>query len=235
MAEFTDWPAPARALLDRAILRYGGDAGRERLGALELEPTSIGGLLLWLKGLGKSFVLPARAEIDGRAARAIFHDFPERGKRGWFESGRVGIAADAELPAFGEHRARVRRKGTLQHWEPSDALYFFGYALSHYHSLPWSLQAARLLSCDERARWVRVEFPPHVHTHSARQTFYFDETGLIVRHDYVAEVVGWWARAAHYWLDYADVRGVPVAHRRLAYARLGRLRLPIVAVDVRFR
>src|SRR5687767_10182270 len=104
---FSEWPAPARTLLARAIERYGGDAGRERLGGLRLEPTSVGGLLFWVKGLGKSFRLPACAELDGRTASATFHDFPEPGSQGSFEAGRVGIAGAMAPLALVEHREQV--------------------------------------------------------------------------------------------------------------------------------
>ena len=50
----------------------------------------------------------------------------------------------------------------------------------------------------EQWRRLAVTFGPDIHTHSRRQTFYTDAAGLIRRHDYVAEPIGRWARAAHY-------------------------------------
>lgn len=235
MTDIKGWPVPARTLLERSIERYGGDAGRQRLGRVSFEARSASGLLFWLKGLGKTFRLPPCAEIDGRSAQAVFQDFPSLGQRGLFDAGRVGIGYGSAPPALTEHRAQLQRSGAFARWSPIDALYFFGYALSHYQSLPWSLREARVLSCDTVRRTLSVRFPPHVHTHCPRQTFYFDASGLIVRHDYVADVVGWWARGAHYWYDYTDVGGTPVAQRRVVYVRLGPFRLPLVALDVRLR
>ena len=53
------------------------------------------------------------------------------------------------------------------------------------------------------------------------------------RHDYVADIVGPWARGAHLWDDFVDVRGLSVPRHRRVVARLGRLELPIVALDAR--
>ena len=78
---------------------------------------------------------------------------------------------------------------------------------------------------------VEVELPPALHTHSRRQAFFFDAEGLLRRHDYVAEIVGWWARGAHHWDDFVEVGGLPVARRRHVVARVGRLELPLVALS----
>jgi hypothetical protein len=61
-----------------------------------------------------------------------------------------------------------------------------------------------------------------VHTHSRIQTIYFDREGLIVRHDYVAEIIGPWARGAHLWRDFVEVNGFPIATHRRVVTRLGR-------------
>jgi len=64
--------------------------------------------------------------------------------------------------------------------------------------------------------WRRLEviFPDGLDTHSRRQTFYFDARGVLRRHDYVAEVVGRWARAAHYCVDHAQAGGLVFPTRR---------------------
>jgi hypothetical protein len=81
---------------------------------------------------------------------------------------------------------------------------------------------------------LTVRFPPSLHTHSPVQTVYFALDGLIVRHDYAADIVGRLARGAHFWRDYVTVEGLPIASRRTVYARLGRLPLPLVALDAHF-
>jgi hypothetical protein len=78
-----------------------------------------------------------------------------------------------------------------------------------------------------------VRFPRTVHTHSEVQTVYFAEDGLIVRHDYVAEIISPWAHGAHLWLDHVEVNGIPIATRRRVLTRVGSQTLPFVALDAR--
>jgi hypothetical protein len=219
----------AMALVDKSIQRYGSQSRWERL-HLVLSPQAVGGLLPWMKGIGRTFTLPSRAEIEPRRARALFCDFPRPGETGLFAAGRVALGAAPPV----EHRQSFAGLRKWRRWTPLDALYFFGYALTHYHALPFILPAAELRAWDPRRRALTVAFAPAVHTHCPVQTIYFDGEGLIVRHDYVAEIVGGWARGAHFWHDYVTVDGFPVATQRLVYARLGRATLPLVALEARF-
>ena len=122
-------------------------------------------------------------------------------------------------------------------WSPLQALYFFGYAITHYHSLPFTLVDGRPLAltgarvAGYRLRGVRVELPDGLHTHSRIQTFFFDDDGLIRRHDYVAEVVGRWAHGAHFWEDFTLAGELPVARRRHVFARLGVWSVPVTVLD----
>jgi hypothetical protein len=67
-------------------------------------------------------------------------------------------------------------------------------------------RAARTIRARVRSR------PPR--PHSAHQTFYVDSSGLIRRHDYTAEVVGGWARAAHHPSEHRQVDGLTFPTRR---------------------
>ena len=62
------------------------------------------------------------------------------GRRVVFSEGQVQLL---DGPTILEARARPRDSfaGLRKHrrWSPLDALYFFGYAVTHYHSLPFSL------------------------------------------------------------------------------------------------
>jgi hypothetical protein len=221
--------AEAVAMVHKAIARYGGRARWERL-RLTLTLETMGGLLPWLKGEGRTFTVPRRVEIEPSRARVIFADYPEPGATSLFERGRVALAG----APLGEHRESFRGWRKWRRWSPRDTVYFFGYALAHYHAVPFTLLEAELRHWDARRRALTVAFAPAVHTHCAVQTFYFDAEGLIVRHDYVAEIVGAWARGAHLWRDYVTVAGLPVARHRRVYARLLRLAVPVVAIDAHF-
>jgi hypothetical protein len=232
------WRGEARALLERAIRRHGGWASWQALAGFTLVPTSLHGLVPALKGLGTTFPSPRRIQVWPREAVAVFHDYPAEGERGVFSSGRVELvdAAGAVTAQHHDPRRSFRGWHKYRRWSPLDGLYFFGYALTHYHGLPFTLVDGEPLglcsatSGGRRLRGVEVRLPPELHTHSRKQTFYFDEDGLLRRHDYVAEVVGTWARGAHLWDDFVTVDGVPVARRRHVLARLGRLAVPAVAL-----
>jgi len=220
--------AGAAAFLARAIERHGGLARWQSV-RITLAPSALTGLLPRLKGVGHTFRLPRTVAIEPRRARAVFHDYPEAGASGVFDAGQVALGG----AALAEHRASFRGARKWRRWSPLDALYFFGYALTHYHAVPFTLGDAELRRWDDRRRVLTVAFPAHVHTHSTVQSFHFDEGGLIVRHDYVADIVGSWARGAHLWRDFVTVEGFAIATHRRVLARIGGTPLPLVALDAR--
>jgi hypothetical protein len=58
-------------------------------------------------------------------------------------------------------------------------------------------------------------FPSSIPTHYPEQFFTFDTgTGLLVRHDYTAEVMGNWAKAANVVLEYGYWNGIPYPSKR---------------------
>ena len=234
----TRWTGKARDLLQAAIRRHGDWTTWQTTAGLALIPSSVRGLLPSLKGLGKTFPLPARIDVWPKDSRAIFHDYPLDHWRGVFSAGHLALLDGAGSVRASRTDPRLSFRGWAKYrrWSALDALYFFGYALAHYHGLPFTLvdgQPLRLRTCTvlgRRLRGVEVRLPPELHTHSRVQTFYFDEDGLLRRHDYVAEVVGTWARGAHFWDDYVMVGRLPVARRRHVLARLGRIALPAVVL-----
>jgi hypothetical protein len=232
------WTGEARALLDSAVRRHGGWDAWRALRTVTVQPKSLSGMLPWLKGYGRTFNLPSRAEIDPHAGRALFHDYPARGASGIFERGSLLLAdpSGAVVASIPDARATFRGWRKWRRWTTADALYFFGYALTHYHSLPFTLGRGQPLGI-HRVRYQRrkltgieVELPVDLHTHSRRQTFYFEEDGLLRRHDYVADIAGAWARGAHFWTDFVTVAGLEMASVRHVVARVGRQTVPFVAL-----
>ena len=232
------WTGEAKALLDRAVERHGGWAAWEALRCVTVTPRRLSGLLPAVKGANRSFRLPPRAEVFPHEYRAVFHDYPAAGQRGLFAAGAVQIldGGGAVLQSSPDHRRSFRGLRKWRRWSPADALYFFGYALTHYQGLPFTLAEGRPLRlsrvrCDGRAlTGVDVELPAELHTHCRRQTFYFDDEGLLRRHDYVADIAGWIARGAHLWRDFVMVQGMPTPRERHVVLRLGRLATPLVAL-----
>ncbi len=236
--EAPGWSGAARALLEAAVRRHGGWEAWRALRVVVVEPRTLSGLVPWIKGNGRTFRLPARAEIEPHEGGAVFFDYPAPGARGTFARGALTLTdARAAVVASTENaRPSFRGLRKLPRWSAAGALYFFGYALTHYHALPFTLGRGRPLGIHRvgydgrRLTGVEVELPPELHTHSRRQTFYFEEDGLLRRHDYVADIVGPWARGAHFWRDFVTVGGLQMPTVRHVVARLGRRATPLVAL-----
>jgi hypothetical protein len=237
------WSGPARELLERAIERHGGWSIWQRLRSVTLGTRLLRGMLPNLKGNGRTFPLPPQVVVRPREMEAELVDYPTVGSRGFFSRGDVRLvdphgSPTAHAPALRDTFRGLRK---YRRWSPLDALYFFGYALTHYHALPFALGEGQFLGYrrarlgNEVLEGVVVRFSPLLHTHCERQVFFFDSTGVLRRHDYVAEIVGGWARGAHFWEDYEEVEGLLVAKRRHVVARLfGQPLPPFVALHAEF-
>ncbi len=236
------WTASSSGVLERACDRYGGFETWDALHEIRLFPQRLSGLVPWLKGSGRTFPTPSVIEIRPHQRWARFSSYPDSEHVGIFDNGSVRLERldSNEAVARSDHRATFRGLAKYRRWTPLDALYFFGYALTHYHSLPFSLFDARLVRARETGgrsnllSVLDVELPADLPTHCRRQSFYFDKSGLLVRHDYHAEIIGFWARGAHFWRRQSSVRGFPIALDRRVLARLGSVPLAITALRATF-
>jgi hypothetical protein len=104
--------AHARALIDLSIARHGGADRWSRLRHIALQPRALSGLVPWIKGNGRTFGLPSRAEIEPQVARLRFDDYPRQGEHGVFDAGRVALG-DAP-PA--ERRGTFRGLAKWRRW-----------------------------------------------------------------------------------------------------------------------
>lgn len=112
-------------------------------------------------------------------------------------------------------------------WDPLDTAYFAGYASCNYLTAPFLLtcDGVTVTECEpwreSGQQWRRLlaTFPAHLHTHCRQQTFYVDPDGLIRRHDFVAEPVGTWARAALYCDQHRRLDGLTFPTRRRVLPR----------------
>ncbi len=168
-----------------------------------------------------------RVTVDVGQPRTVLDPFPRDGLRGVFDNGAVHIEttdgsvlqsrSDPRAAFFGA--SGVRRNFR---WDALDSVYFAGYAMWNYLTMPYLLVHDGVTVADggdwdegtETWRRLHAGFPPGLDTHSAGQTFYFDAAGLLRRHDYVAEVVGGWAKAAHRCADHVRSDGLVFPTRR---------------------
>ena len=229
-----DWPAPARALLERARERHGHAAWTETERVV-YDALELGGRIPRTKGLGRAFAGFGGATVELRYWETRFHDLPAAGGSLRWRPGAVArLDADG---AVAEERSYPRRgmHGMTTAWDALDHAFFFGYALAHYHRMPFDLDAARFLRPARAQGWegFDLEFPADYPTHCRRQSFYFDASGLLRRHDYVTDVISRLARGAHLHEEHAAVDGLLLPMRRRVYARLGRLRTPMLVLEGR--
>jgi hypothetical protein len=157
----------------------------------------------------------------------VFHRFPRDDQRAVFDCGSVRIeASDGRLiAARPDARSAFTGLGAVRRtvrWDALDAAYFAGYAFWNYLTAPLLLTRDDIIVHETGdwpeapTPWRRLEatFPAHVHTHSPTQTFYVDDGGLLRRHDYVAQPVGTWARAAQYCGEHREFDGLVFPTRR---------------------
>jgi hypothetical protein len=204
------------SLLDEAIEAHGGRERWSQAAAVRVRQRA-GGLAFVLKGRR------GRPEaIDGRVSttelRTELRDYPLPGFRGLVEpdgavrieagDGRVVAERADPRPAFRDRRHQVR-------WDDLDQLYFIGAtALPNYALTPFWLEWPGVEVVELPGRRLRVRFPEWMPVHSREQVYWFGEDGLLTRLDYTAEVIGGFARAAHFVRDYRTFDGIQVPTRR---------------------
>lgn len=237
-AGFTGWTPDAVGLVQRAIVAHGGVEQWRAVESIRLPFRRGSGLLLRLKGYSLTFPAPREFEVHPHRGVALFHGYPDDDHQGRYVAERVTIDrvdGGGEVVTSSGHRKTFDGIRKNRFWSPLDALYFLGYALLHYHMLPFTLPDARLLGVTARRGVpiaVDVVFPSDVDTHCPRQRIYFGDDGRIVRHDYVADVIGSWARGAHFWEDYQRCGGLLIARRRRVVATIGSLPTPLTALCI---
>lgn len=212
-------------LLDEVLEAHGGLA-RWREARTIGARVRTGGLMIRTRVPGNRFA-DYRLTVVIDRPRAVIDPFPADRRRAVFDRGEARIeTADGEVlesrrdprPAF-FGLSGIRRN---LRWDALDSTYFAGYAMWNYLTTPLLLTGDGVevtegdpwREAGEEWRRLEARFPSGVETHSPRQTFYFDARGLLRRHDYVAEVVGRWASAAHYCDEHVQAHGLVFPSRR---------------------
>lgn len=222
-------------LLDEVIDAHGGRRRFRKASEISVSVRS-GGLLMRSKLQGKQFSDYALSVSTDRQS-AVFRPYPRAGQTGVFDQGTVRVLdPDGKVIAEREH-ARDAFSGVsgLRRrlwWDDLDALYFAGYAMSNYLTIPFVLESDGFEVQEgepmevggEQWRRLEVRFPEGFHTHCRDQVFYFDSGGLLRRHDYGPEVVASFARGCHFSSEHRRAGGLvfPTKRRVVPQAPGGR-------------
>ena len=233
---------PVSELLDQVLEAHGG-LERWRAAKTIRAAVRAGGMLLRTRMPGNRFA-DYRLQMELAEPRIAMEPFPVQGQRAVFDHGRVRIeteggdvvaSRDDPRPLF-FGRSGVRRN---LRWDACDATYFAGYAMWNYLTTPLLFtregmkvsEGGAWREAGEEWRCLWVEFPDGLDTHSRRQAFYVDDSGLLRRQDYTAEVVSRAARTAHYMEQHREFGGLvfPTKRRVVPRGPGGRsLRLPVM-------
>jgi hypothetical protein len=213
-------------LVDLAIAAHGGWERWQQLKRITAH-VAVGGAMWQLKGWPDVFG-DARFEIDPHQQRTEHTLSGDAGLRGIFEPQRTALVSeDGKVTEQRESPRKSFEGHTITtRWDAPQLVYFAGYAMWTYLTTPFlfrlpGFRTEEIEPWDEDGeswRRLKVSFPSNVHSHSAEQTFYFDSSGILKRHDYSVEIMGGTA-SANYATDPASFGGILFPTKRRVFAK----------------
>lgn len=212
-------------IIQSSIEAHGGLTrwGRIRQISATLSP---GGAALKLRGQEAFASRKTRMTVDTRLQRVTFDPFLAPNQNGVYTPFRTAVETPQGVVIEGLDNPRQSFTFDGTPWTAAQLVYFVGYAMWTYVTLPFSLLADGV-QCEEIEPWiedgefwrvVRVTFPKSYVTHSPEQLLYFDGKGLIRRQDYAVEIGGGGA-AAHYLYDHQTSDGIVFPLQRRIHPR----------------
>jgi hypothetical protein len=230
-------------LLEKAIAAHGGRHRWRAIQTIRAHAAITGGIwhLKGKPGILEDVHLTARAHEQHLECAP----FGAQGRHSVYEPGRTAIVTGSGdvIEERQSPREFFRGHGLTTPWDDQNLVYFSGYAMWTYLTVPFLLEWPGFES-EEIAPWeedgetwrrLEVTFPADVASHSRVQTVYFDDTGILRRHDYSADVLGG-TTSANYALEPKTFGGLVFPTKRRVYA-LGPDNRPIrervaVAIDL---
>ncbi|MGF9565004.1 hypothetical protein AAIH70_15930 [Neorhizobium sp. BT27B] len=214
------------ALVSKIIDAHGGLQQWRKFSSLRARLNQ-GGALWTLKGHPTTLSVTT-VTVDLRREWASHSPFGPEAMLSSFEPGRVALSnADGEvLEELLDPRSTFAGHTLETPWNELQLAYFAGCAMWTYLNMPFLL-AHEGVEAEELPDWsengetwhrLKITFPADILSHSAVQTIYFDDAGLLKRHDYDVEIAGG-TPGAHYISGYIDVQGIKIPTSRRIYPR----------------
>lgn len=213
-------------LLEQVLIAHGG---LERWNTFNtVQVTLVTGGSLWaMKGLTQDNA-PRQMTVWLHEQRASVMPFGALNQRTAFTPDRIAIETTEGkvIAERSDPRASFFKHEQTTPWDPLHRVYFNGYALWSYLTMPFLFTFPGVTS-QELEPWkeggqvwrrLRVNFPDTLATHCPVQDFYFGDDYLLRRHDYTVDVSGG-LPAAQYVEDYIKADGLCMPSKRRAYRR----------------
>lgn len=214
------------SLVSKIIDAHGGLEKWKKFSLLKAR-LSQGGALWTLKGQPTTLA-ETSVTVDLTREWASHSPFGPEGKASSFEPGRVALmeAKGNVVEELLDPRASFAGHTLETPWSELQLAYFAGCAMWTYLNMPFLLAREGVVTEDlpdwseNGETWHRLKFtfPADIVSHSATQTIYFDDDGLLKRHDYDVEIAGG-TPGAHYISGYIDVQGIKIPTSRRIYPR----------------
>ena len=213
-------------LLKFAIESHGGLDRFKHFSHLQADLLQ-GGVLWALKG--KPTVLErAHVRVDLKEEHVSHWPFAPTQNRSNFTPDRVAIETPEGdvVEELTQPRASFAGFEMETPWSDPQIGYFAGYTMWTYLTSPFTLAPPGVVT-KEIEPWVengktwrrlRAEFPDDIATHSKVQTYYFDDDGLLRRHDYEVDIQGS-NPAARYLSEPVQVQGITLYGKMRIFPR----------------
>lgn len=212
-------------LLELAVRAHGGLERWRQLHTLSAHVSLAGGV--WpLKGWPDVFA-NVRVSLDPHRQHVEYSPFLQAGRHSVYEPSRTAfVTDDGEII---EQRQSPRKSfeghALTTPWDAQNLIYFTGYAMWTYLTTPFLLMHPGFVpeeiepwdEAGETWRRLKVSFPFNIESHSTQQTFYFDTSGILKRHDYSVDVMGG-TSSANYATEPKVFGGILFPTKRRVYA-----------------
>jgi diadenosine tetraphosphatase ApaH/serine/threonine PP2A family protein phosphatase len=206
---------------ERAIAAYGGCELWQAAGSVETE-VSATGLAFVLKR--RPYFRHSKMTMDAHLPVCRFTPIGNRtGISGVLDGGDVRLENERGQVISERRNARdyfkVGRR--LFYWDDLDMSYFANYASWNYFTLPALLMRDDIAWRETGPGVLQARFPDHIPTHSRVQQFRFDlGTGLLIQHDYTADIISPLARASNVVVKHStNVNGLVYPSERVVTPR----------------